>query len=127
MLDQLGLSHVKQPFRDNGVNGSLLVALDETVRPCSYLIIANFCICSLSPCSGIFSCSLMILMSTTQLVSTMNGSLRTGVDGAAALSIMPPVALVFGFEVLQLFATAELFAELTPRLNTVKVATIAAC
>ena len=32
MLDQLGLSHVKQPFRDNGVDGSLLVALDETVR-----------------------------------------------------------------------------------------------
>ena len=30
MLDQLGLSHVKQPFRDNGVSGSLLVALDET-------------------------------------------------------------------------------------------------
>ena len=32
MLDQLGLSHVKQPFRDNGVNGRVLASLDETVR-----------------------------------------------------------------------------------------------
>ena len=32
MLDQLGLSHVKQPFRDNGVNGRVLAILDETVR-----------------------------------------------------------------------------------------------
>jgi hypothetical protein len=30
MLDQMGLSHVKQPFVDNGVSGYLLVTLDES-------------------------------------------------------------------------------------------------
>ncbi len=42
MLDQLGLSHVKQPFRDNGVNGRVLAILDETVRmrSCAALVVA---------------------------------------------------------------------------------------
>ena len=30
MLDQIGLSHVKQPFMDNGVGGNLLVILEES-------------------------------------------------------------------------------------------------
>ena len=30
MLDQMGLSHVKQPFIDNGVSGFLLVTLEES-------------------------------------------------------------------------------------------------
>ena len=30
MLDGLGLSHLQQPFRENGVNGRLLVTMHET-------------------------------------------------------------------------------------------------
>ncbi len=29
MLDGLGLAHLKQPFKENGVNGKLLVTLHE--------------------------------------------------------------------------------------------------
>ena len=31
MLDHLGQSHAKQPFRDNGIFGKVLVTLDESV------------------------------------------------------------------------------------------------